>query len=527
MSYEASIPRVRTRRFTVDPAAKGISRRRHPSMHEIANSARGGRIFRGASAQTRQAAPRCAALMMVTLLCTLLFNCASPTATPTPTSTPRDTPTATAEVLPTATVVRPSPTPLLPGVTGQSYLDTTLGVQLSYPSDWVLSETDEGLVLGTSEKAITGGELVEGAGLALRVEPLPNAEWEDLDELAKDRASVFRSQTMEISDPQPLSVDGQQSSFVTLRGLPPLSQTPVQGMVAVVIWDRWLYSFVGLSVVDEWPTHGPALQAVIQSTHFLAREEPSWDPDPWEPDDVLDEASPLEPGSSQSHDFHSLGDRDYVSFAATRGYTYTLETFNLGRDVDTRIFLYTCDGSLLAQDDDGRALEELWASRLVWAAERTCTHYVMVHDVGEDDAGPGTAYDLRIWEQPHFVEDEYEPDGKPSQATLLRPGELRAHNLHFPGDHDWTRLEAKAGHVYVIETSGLGEGVDTVVHLLDEEGEELDEDDNGREQEEPLASRLRWTAEADGILYVVAHDKEDDAEGEGTQYWIGLTEISP
>jgi hypothetical protein len=496
-------------------------------MHEIANSARGGRIIRGASARTRHAAPRGAALMMVTLLSTLLFSCASPTATPSASPTPQSTPTVTAEVLPTSTVVTPSPTPLLPGVAGQSYVDRILGVQLSYPSDWVLRETEEGLVIGTAEKAITGGELVEGAGLALRVESLPNAEWEDLDELAKDRASVFRSQTMVISDPQPLTIDGQQSSFVTMQGQPPLSQTPVQGMVAVVIWDRWLYSFVGLSVADEWPTHGPSLQAIIQSTRFLTREEPTWDPDAWEPDDTLDEASPLEPGSSQSHDLHVLGDRDYVSFAATRGYTYTLETFNLGRDVDTRIFLYDCDGNLLAQDDDGRALDELWASRLVWTAERTCTHYAMVHDVGEDDAGPGTPYDLRMWEQPHFVEDEYEPDGKPTQATLLAPGELQAHNLHFPGDHDWTRLEVQVGHVYVVETSGLGGEVDTVLHLLDEEGEELAADDNGREEEEPLASRIRLTAQADGTLYVVARDKEDDAEGQGTQYWIGLTVISP
>jgi hypothetical protein len=495
-------------------------------MDKIVKSPRDGRFSHGTSRSRGRVAPRCATIIIFTLLSIVPLSCASPTAPPTAPPTPQSTPTVTVEVLPTSTVVTPSPTPLLPGVAGQSYVDRRLGVQLSYPADWVLAQTDERLVIGTSEKAITGGELVQGAGLLLQVKPLPNAEWEDEDQLAQDRASVFRSEGMEISDPKPIKIDGREGSLIELQGSPPLGDTTVRGFVAAVIWDRWLYSFVGLSVSDEWSTHGPALQAVVHSTRLLAREEPTWDPDPWESDDTLDEASLLEAGTAQSHDFHVLGDRDYVLFAATRGYTYTLETFDLGPDVDTRLFLYDCEGNLLTQDDDGRALEELWASRLVWAAESTCTHYAMVHDVGEDDAGPGTEYDLRIWERPHFVEDEYEPDGKPSQATPLAPGELQAHNLHFPGDRDWTRLEVQAGHVYVVETSGLGEDVDTVLQLLDEEGEELAEDDNGREEEEPLASRIQWTAQADGILYIVARDKDDDAAGEGTRYWIGVTVVS-
>lgn len=470
---------------------------------------------------------RASALVVAAVLAVLLPACASPTAVPTPSPAPEATPTATVQALPTSPVSTPTPEAVTPSTAGQSYVNRLLGVQLAYPGDWLLRETDKGATVGTGEELLAGGEMVRGAGLVLQAQPLPNAEWEDLDQLALDRASVFRSEGMEISDPQPISIDGQQGSLIELQGQLPLSDKTVRGLVAVTIWDRWLYSFAGLSLAEEWPTYGPILQAIIQSARFSPREEPHGDPDAWEPDDTLEEASPLEPGTSQSHDFHSPGDRDYVSFAATRGHVYTLETLNLGASVDTRLFLYDCRGNLLAQDDDGRALEEPYASRLVWTTERTCTHYAMAHDVGKNDAGPGTEYDLRMWEQVFFVEDEYEPDGKPSQATLLVPGELQPHNLHFAGDRDWVRLEVRAGYTYIIETSGLGEAVDTVLLLLDQDGEELIVDDNGREDEEPFASRLRWTAEADGTLYVVVHDKDDAAQGPGTEYWIGLTEISP
>ena len=82
----------------------------------------------------------------------------------------------------------------------------------------------------------------------------------------------------------------------------------------------------------------------------------------------------------------------------------------------------------------------------------------------------------------------------------------------------------KAGYVYVIETSGLGAQVDTVLRLLDEEGKELAVDDNGRQENEPLASRLSWTAKADRTLYVLTHDLGDDAAGPGTEYWLSLAE---
>jgi hypothetical protein len=409
----------------------------------------------------------------------------------------------------------------------QPYSSSRLGIALSYPNDWLLRERDDGVVLGTSEQVLAGGELESGAGLAIEIEPLPNAEWESAEELCLSRASVFKSEDMYIGEVQGFNVDTAEGVKVELQGIPPLGRTPSRGFVALAIWDHWTYTFVALTTDDEWATYGSTLYAIVESARLLAHEEPVYDPDQWEPDDTTDTASLLETNTTQSHDLHRPGDRDYVRFEATRGYTYTVETANLGQDVDTRIFLYDSAGNLLTHNDDGRSLEEPWASRLVWTATKTSTHYIMVQDVGDDSAGPGTSYDLRVWEEVGFMEDEYEADDSARLATLLEPGKPQVHNLHVAGDTDWMRVDAKAGSTYVFETFDLGPDVDTVAHLLNEDENELTADDNGREAEEARASRIQWHAISDAQYYVLVHDSGRDANGPGTEYSVRLTQSSP
>ncbi len=379
-------------------------------------------------------------------------------------------------------------------------------------------------MFGTSPQVIAGGELTTGAGLSVSAYPLPNAEWEDVQQLCATKASLFRSEKMEIGKPQPRRIGGQSGATVTLRGVPGLADTPIRGLVAAAVWDHWAYTFVALSVEREWATYGASLETTIDSVQFISREQVQHVPDRWEPDDSLADATEIGIATAQTHDLHTLGDRDCVRFDATRGHVYTIETAGLGPDIDTRIFLYDAEGRLLAQNDDGRALQEPWASRLVWTAEETDTLYVMTQDVGDDDAGPGTSYDLRIWEEIHVVEDQYEPDDSPDLATLLKPAEPQPHNLHVSGDQDWIRFEAEAGHTYVIETFDLGPSVDTVVHLFDEQGSELAWDDNGRAEQEALASRIQWRAAVDISLWVMIHDLGDDAGGPGTEYRLRLVE---
>jgi hypothetical protein len=81
-------------------------------------------------------------------------------------------------------------------------------------------------------------------------------------------------------------------------------------------------------------------------------------------------------------------------------------------------------------------------------------------------------------------------------------------------------FEAQAGTTYIIETSNLGDGADTVVYLYDQAGEELASDDDGGT--ETRASRLEWTAPHDGTLYVMVEDWLGTSTGPKTSYDISL-----
>ncbi len=393
--------------------------------------------------------------------------------------------------------------------------------------DWLFRETEKGVVFGTSHQVVAGGELTAGAGLALFVDALPDARLQNVEELCVGQASVLGFRQMEIGEPQRRNIGGQDAALVTIQGTPDLSATQVRGLLAATTTESLAYTLVALSVANEWAEHGAILEGMVDHVQFIARERPEYVPDIWEPDDSLAEAHEIEMGLPQTHGLHVQGDRDYLYFTATRGYVYTMETANLGDDIDTKIYLYDDEGKLLAQNDDGRSLEELWASRLIWTAEKTNILHLLVQDVGDDDAGPGTAYDIRVWEEVRFLEDEFEPDDSPEKATVLEVGSTQPHNLHVPGDHDWIRFEATAGNTYVIETFNLGPAVDTLLHLLNEQGNELALDDNGRGDEEPSASRIQWTAQRDISLYVMVHDSGDEDAGPGTQYWVRLLETSP
>ncbi len=116
--------------------------------------------------------------------------------------------------------------------------------------------------------------------------------------------------------------------------------------------------------------------------------------DPYEPDGTRARATPIEVRERQTHNRHVAGDRDWMYFEGQVGVTYVIETFNLGPDADTVIYLFDAAGNELAWDDDGG--DELWASRLEWTAPEDGTFYILVEDWFEASAGPGTRYDIFV-----------------------------------------------------------------------------------------------------------------------------------
>lgn len=117
-------------------------------------------------------------------------------------------------------------------------------------------------------------------------------------------------------------------------------------------------------------------------------------PDAYEPDDTMAEAGEIESGETQIHNIHAPGDHDWLVFEAAQDTTYILETFNLGQEGDTIIFLYDASGEELAQDDDGA--EEPRASRITWTAGHDGPLYIMVRDYKDNRAERDMGYSVSI-----------------------------------------------------------------------------------------------------------------------------------
>lgn len=98
--------------------------------------------------------------------------------------------------------------------------------------------------------------------------------------------------------------------------------------------------------------------------------------------------------------------------------------------------------------------------------------------------------------------DPHEPDDSQEEAVEITPdGAVQGRAFDPAGDEDWVFFEAQEGIRYIVETNPFSGGTDTLLALFDEEGNLLDEDDDGGQ--EPRASRISWVAAEDGRLYVL------------------------
>jgi hypothetical protein len=273
------------------------------------------------------------------------------------------------------------------------------------------------------------------------------------------------------------------------------------------------------------PTRVPAPTATPTYTPTPFAPTPGPGADSFEPDDSLAQASAIETdGARQAHTLNPAGDRDYVAFHVEAGTTYAVETGGLGPDCDTLLTLYDQDGTPLAEDDDGG--EESLASRVTWTADEDGILIAGVRQFDELVEGRGTGYEIWVSESEPVVlaEDEYEPDDIMAQANAILLGVPQTHGIHEPGDRDWVFFEAVEGQTYVVETSHLQGGMDTIIHLYDEEGEKLAEnDDHAGDQ----ASRITWRARSSATLYVAVEDYYGDEATPEMGYTISVSEGEP
>ncbi|MFP4440113.1 MAG: C1 family peptidase [Chloroflexaceae bacterium] len=131
--------------------------------------------------------------------------------------------------------------------------------------------------------------------------------------------------------------------------------------------------------------------------------------DAYEPDNMPAEANTFTLNNPQTHALCVTGDQDWVSFTATAGTTYRIETSNLTTGTDTYLELYAGDGSTqITFDDDGGAGV---ASLIEQTLSTDGTYYVKVRHYSSTAGNPAYTYDLNITSS--FTIDGYvrDPDG--------------------------------------------------------------------------------------------------------------------
>jgi hypothetical protein len=189
-------------------------------------------------------------------------------------------------------------------------------------------------------------------------------------------------------------------------------------------------------------------------------------------------------------------------------------TRNLARGTDTVMALLDRQGRVLGEDDDGG--EEGLASRIEIAADQGGPLFLRVGVLEQ----AGGRFELVLRAAPPA-----DPAGAPRTLTEAA-GQLplavgQAVTLRLRGRAEaWYRLPP-GGQDLVVVTRNLSPGTDTALTLLDANGRELSEDDDGGDEQ--LASRIEVPSGQRRPLYVRARL----LGGEGRFELVALPDTSP
>ena len=97
--------------------------------------------------------------------------------------------------------------------------------------------------------------------------------------------------------------------------------------------------------------------------------------------------------------------------------------------------------------------------------------------------------------------DAYEEDDTSEAAAGLSTGVRQFHNF-CDDDTDWLAVQTRAGYVYTVTTSSVGQRADAFLALLKSDGSTLLAANDDYEGTEDYSSQIAWKASVNGIYYV-------------------------
>lgn len=289
------------------------------------------------------------------------------------------------------------------------------------------------------------------------------------------------------------------------------------------------------------PTRTPTVSGSVGNANQCAGTGPENAPDGFEPgDNNQNGAVPLPINTAQTHTLcsvNTLRDIDWISFSGEVGFTYTVKTFDTSAVVDTLITVQGPD--IFLSDDDSNSGERNGASKVVFFAKTSGVFFVQVTQASKSpfqigEVNQPRSYSITVSREattptptitstpeptstptptgtPTICRDDFESDGKRTDAQPLFVNQPQDHLLCGDGDIDWVYFDTVADKPYRILTSDLAQGVDTVIGLYDADGQLLKFNDDYAGL--GLASRIDFTSPITARYYL----KVQDSTGHGAE----------
>jgi hypothetical protein len=206
-------------------------------------------------------------------------------------------------------------------------------------------------------------------------------------------------------------------------------------------------------------------------SYSLEMQEFQIDDESMEPNNSMSQAYLIEPSEEAiSGFFMSENDSDwYKVVVPSGGKSLHIET---GGDFDTYLNLYDDEDLIDENDDDGSD----YNARINRVLSQG-TYYIEVTELNEE-TGP---YSLRITLRDPPQPDSYEPDNAMKDARELTVGSPQNRTFSDSDDEDWVYFDVARSGDYVVSAFGEDTSFDTYIELYDEDGDYIDEDDDGGE----------------------------------------------
>ncbi len=235
--------------------------------------------------------------------------------------------------------------------------------------------------------------------------------------------------------------------------------------------------------------------------YYFHIQETQIDDQAMEPNNSMEQAYALEPGVEPFKGFFmSSDDADWYKIIVP------VETKHLRiyteSDLDTYFKLYDAKGTLITEDDDGGSEYNASISQTLSQG----TYYVEVTELDGDSGSYSLFMSLRDTPQ----SDSYEPDNVMEAASEITMETVQVHTFTDSDDEDWAWFTVTDAGDYRIAAIGEISSLDTYIGLYDEDGDLIDENDDGGDSYDAL---LRVSLQP-GKYYILTTTLDDFSDPE-------------